>query len=170
MGERRPPSITTAKPRQQEGDKGVAKLKCTRIHFCPVPVSLTFCYPCNPSRLTNIAPLRGVLIRIAEKFCAEGEKKIDPLFGHFWDISGPKFIYFGQSPFFPNQDNCLIEATLRIRAYTRIFRCFSNKGNAFAPIFLDLIKATPNKGSVFEPNLSKTIVATLLLFGGLPPF
>jgi len=28
----------------------------------------------------------------------------------------------------------------------------------------------PNKGHAFEPNLSKTIVATWLLFGGFTPF
>ena len=34
---------------------------------------------------------------------------------------------------------------------------------------MDLIKATPHKGSAFEPDLSKTIVATLLFFlGGVP--
>ena len=63
---------------------------------------------------------------------------------------------FSPKPFFTKKKkekgNCIIEATLRIRVV------FPNNGNT-------LIKATPNKGNAFEPNLSKT-VATLLLFGG----
>ena len=40
-GSGRPPSITTAKPRPQEGGKGVAKLKCTPT---PAPVfALSLC-------------------------------------------------------------------------------------------------------------------------------
>ena len=135
LGGRRPPSITTAKPLPHEGDKGVAKLKCTpRPHFCPVPVSLLlFCQPCNPH--SRGSSDQG-LIRIAENFRAEGaKKKMSPclvILGTFLD---PNLLIFDQNPFCPNKGNCLIEETLRIRAYTNIFRCFPNRGNT-------LIKAT----------------------------
>ena len=79
---------------------------------------------------------------------------------------------FHQSPFLPKKKkgNCLIEATLRIRAYTEIFRCFPNKGNTQIKATLLRKKNGPNKGNAFEKNLSKTVVATLPLFGGYPHF
>ena len=54
-----PPSITTAKPRPQEGDKGVAKLKCT-----PAPIS-----PCPSAPPHVLLPLQPHCYRLlAEPF------------------------------------------------------------------------------------------------------
>ena len=63
LGERRPPSITTAKPRTQEGDKGVAKLKCTPAPFLPYPsVPPHVLQPLQPHCCNYYSSPPGVLI------------------------------------------------------------------------------------------------------------